>query len=103
MTKIHYDELLAKSIIVSNLDEAINNLEKLKTMYSNLDIPSSFVNKNDLANFSCDIFSYYNKVLNVNNMIKNSAKKLENLSFLIENKINGLSSNRVMIRENIIK
>lgn len=103
MTKIHYDELPVKNIIVSNLDEAINNLGKLKTMYSNLDIPGSFVNKNDLVNFGGDIFDYYNKVLNVNNMIKNSSKKLENLSFLMENKINSLSSNRIMIRENIIK
>lgn len=103
MTKIHYDELPVKNIIVSNLDEAINNLVKLKTMYSNMDIPGSFVNKNDLVNFGGDIFNYYNKILSINNMFKNSSKKLENLSFLIENKIDILSRNQVMMRDNVIK
>ena len=103
MTKIHYDYSLLKANVTHNLKDAIDNLGGTNRICLGFSIPSDFELAGVVNDFSNTVTNELNNLNKVSNILSTSERIYNETSKITYEKINGLDTYQVGLRESRIK
>ena len=103
MAKLNYDKSSAENLVNSNLDNSINDLKSISSVFNQTIIPYDFAYKTYLTQTSEVIKSYISEISNLNQKMRNSYKTLSNINEEIKKELSGIENYSISLRQSAIK
>ena len=103
MTKIHYDEVLLKNNVTTNVKNSIDSLNNTNNICMGMIIPQDFTYTSIVNDFKNTVTNELSDVKKVLDILNNSEMLYNDVNKVVFGKINSLDSYQIKVRESGIK
>lgn len=103
MSKLKYNKLSLNSVVVTSVQNTINDVNSLQNNISSLPIPNDFVGNSLLNTLKDQVNEIKINLINIDNWLKDSNNSFIEFSNMVTNEINSIEKVEIKPRKNSIQ
>ena len=103
MSKLKYNKLSLNSVVVTSVQNTINDVNNLQNNINSLPIPNDFIGNSLLSTLKDQVNEIKINLINIDNWLKDSNNSFIEFSNMVTNEINSIEKVEIKPRKNSIQ